>query len=202
VVRKYLARAIPYLTGRLLDIGCGHKPYQEMIRCREYIGMEMTDKFKPDIVGDVRNMHMFESNTFDSILSNQVLEHIDNVGQALREMQRVLKPGGYCVLTAPFIARLHGLPHDYWRFSISGLRYLLEKSGFKVEVIEAMGGYFTTLYYLRQFFVYEKCQKYIWSRWLCKVWMSVHNPWAWFVHKYDYDQTTPFNYLAIARKIE
>lgn len=64
-------------------------------------------------------------NTFDYFMCDQVLEHVaGNPQQAVDETRRVLKPGGIAVLTTCLLQELHGLPHDYWRFTPNGLRYL------------------------------------------------------------------------------
>lgn len=200
IIRKYLQRCVPYLKGNLLDAGCGRQPYRDMFQCENYVGIEMSEMFKPDIVGDVKNMNAIETESFDSVLSNQVLEHVDDVGQAMSEIYRVLKPGGNLCITVPFIGRLHAMPHDYWRFSISGLRYLLQKHGFEVIFIEPMGGFLTTQCYLWQFYIYERTLKNTATRLICRIVMAFLNPLSLFIHRFDRDKTTPFNYLAVARK--
>ena len=200
--RKYLKRCVPYLTGRLLDAGCGAQPYRNMFRCEEYVGMEMSERFKPDILGDVRHMDAIGSESFDSVLSNQVLEPVDDVEAAVAEMHRVLKPGGCLCVSVPFIGRLHGMPHDYWRFSISGVRHLLEKHGFEVAFIEPMGGFLTTMCYLWNFHLYERTRKCAVARCLCRALMTALNPLSLLLHRLDRDETTPFNYVAVARKRE
>ena len=200
ILKKYLKISVPYLKGRLLDAGCGMKPYKDMFQCDEYVGIEMSATFKPDVVGDLKNMDMFEDESFNSVLSNQVLEHIDDVEKVIAEMYRVLKPGGYLCVTVPFISRLHGMPHDYWRFSPSGLKYLLEKNGYQIITIEQMGGFLTTQIFLWQFYLYEKALKYTVTQYLYSILLAVINPFSLLLNYIDRDKTTPFNYLALARK--
>lgn len=200
VIREYLSLTTPYLTGRLLDAGCGKQPYRDMLQYDEYVGLEMNECMHPDVVGEVTDMHMFRCEEFDSVLSNQVLEHVHDFRKATHEFWRVLKPGGYLCVTVPFIARLHGTPHDYWRFSEFGIRYFLESNGFDVVLVEPMGGFFTTQCYLWLFFIFEKTARCRLTRYMCMILMVLLNPLFWLIHRLDRDRTTPFNYIALARK--
>ncbi len=132
-VRKYAH----YLKGQLLDVGCGAKPYQELFQTDSYIGMD-TDSSGHDHKDEHIDVYFdgkhfpFGDATFDSILCNQVLEHVFEPQLMLSEIHRVLRPGGYCLLTVPFIWDEHEQPYDYARYSSFGLRYIFEKNGFKV----------------------------------------------------------------------
>lgn len=194
-----MARARPYLTGRMLDAGCGSQRYKDMFDFETYVGLEFNEKFRPDVVGDLRAMP-FEDEEFDSILNNQVLEHIDDTHKVFAEFRRVLKPGGHLCITAPFIARLHETPHDYWRISEYGIRYLFETHGFQEIEIQNMGGFLTTQAYLWQFWVWERLSGGRFRRMLRAPLMYIGNALFVLLHRVDRDQSTPFNYLAIARK--
>ena len=76
--------------------------------------------------------------------------------RAIDEIARVLRPGGYLILTAPHIWGLHEIPHDYFRFTPYGLRHLAEKSGLTVHTTRALAGFWVTAgtrfcYYLARF---------------------------------------------------
>jgi len=75
----------------------------------------------------------------DVVLTTETLEHVLEPATFLAEARRVLRPGGHIVLTVPFSARWHFVPHDYWRFTPSGLRRLLESAGFTDVVVNARG---------------------------------------------------------------
>ncbi|MBN2596851.1 MAG: class I SAM-dependent methyltransferase [Marinifilaceae bacterium] len=194
-----MMKASPYMTGKMLDAGCGSKRYRDLFLVSEYIGLENEKSFNPDILGDIKYMP-FEPDEFDSILNNQVLEHVDDTHRVFAEFARVLKPGGHLCLTVPFVSRIHGIPSDYWRFSEFGIRYLFEKHGFDEIFIQPMGGFLTTQCYLWTFWFWEVLQNSKIGRIVRKPLMFIMNIIALFIHPFDHDRSTPFNYIAVGRK--
>lgn len=148
--RRILPTAAPLAKGRLLDVGCGEKPYVELFApyVDEYLGIEHESAFaltdasqraqKPDLYYDGRTLP-FEDASFDTVLNVDVLEHTQDPGQVVSEMGRVLKDDGVLILTAPFSFRIHEAPHDYFRFSPHGLRLLCERASLEVQRIESYG---------------------------------------------------------------
>ena len=124
------------LCGRLLDVGCGSKPYRQLFDVSEYVGLDIDSETArrrgtADFLYD-GNRFPFDDARFDAVLCNQVLEHVFNPDSFVTEMHRVLAPGGKLLLTVPFIWDEHEQPWDYARYSSFGLRNLLERHGFKV----------------------------------------------------------------------
>lgn len=123
------------LTGDLLDVGCGRKPYRSLFKVDSYIGLDIEnpghshEKEDVDVFYDGK-VFPFTDNSYDSILCNQVLEHVFNPDEFLAEIHRCLKPGGQFLLTVPFVWDEHEQPYDYARYSSFGLKYLVEKHGF------------------------------------------------------------------------
>ena len=74
-------------------------------------------------------------------------EHVPEPGAFLAEASRCLRPGGRLLLTVPFAARWHYIPHDYWRFTPSGLERLLSAAGFRDAAIYARGNSLTVACY-------------------------------------------------------
>ena len=124
-----------YIKGRLIDIGCGTKPYRDLLVpfVTEHIGVDheetFHDKSNIDRFGTAYDIP-YEAESFDSALCTAVLEHLEEPEQALRECHRVLKPGGVAIYSVPFIWHLHEEPRDFYRYSKYGLKYLFEKVGF------------------------------------------------------------------------
>lgn len=73
----------------------------------------------------------FDDDAFGSVLAREVLEHVDDLDTMLREILRVLMPGGRLWFSAPFIFPLHDYETgDYWRISDTGWAMLLDRAGF------------------------------------------------------------------------
>jgi SAM-dependent methyltransferase len=167
LARAGLARAMreyaPLLGGRLLDVGCGSKPYAELFVVDEYIGLDIDDQ-RTRALGAADYYYSghdfpFESATFDSIICNQVLEHVFNPVEFIAEMNRVLKPGGAILLTIPFVWDEHEQPRDYARYSSFGLRSLMERGGFAIEKSSKIAANVSVLFQLFNAYLYKLLPK-------------------------------------------
>jgi SAM-dependent methyltransferase len=156
LVIRALSRVAPLAHGRLLDVGCGDKPYLDLFlpHVTEYLGVEHEAAFRqtassarqrgPDVFYDGKRLP-FADGEFDTVLSVQTLEHTPEPQRLIREMARVLHQDGRLLLSAPFSFRLHEEPHDYFRYSPHGLRALCAEAGLEVERCEAMGNLWSLL---------------------------------------------------------
>lgn len=138
-----------YFKGRLIDIGCGSKPYGDLLApyITEHIGVDseqtLHDKSRVDIFSTAYNIPVADA-TFDSAVSTAVLEHLEEPELALKECHRILKQNGIAVYSVPFIWHLHEEPRDFYRFSKYGLTYLFEKVGFEIIELKALSGFWVT----------------------------------------------------------
>lgn len=94
-----------------------------------------------DIVSDIVNIPE-QNETFDAILCTEVLEHKPDVLAAIKEFTRSLEPGGSLIITAPFNSLTNFAPYHYCGFSRYWYNYHLEKSGFKIEVVDHNDSWF------------------------------------------------------------
>jgi SAM-dependent methyltransferase len=124
------------LSGKLLDVGCGTKPYESYIHVDNYVGLEIDSErsrttSKADVFYD-GNIFPFTNKEFDSIIANEVFEHVFNPIEFLKEINRVLKMEGKFLLTVPFVWDEHEQPYDYARYTSFGLIHILVEHGFEV----------------------------------------------------------------------
>lgn len=125
-----------HITGTTLDVGCGMKPYRDLCSSDEYVGLELdTPESRARGVADVfydGSRFPFSDTAFDSVLCNQVLEHVFTPEEFLRDILRVVKPGGHVLLTVPFVWDEHEQPRDYGRYSSFGIADLVRRTGFEI----------------------------------------------------------------------
>lgn len=106
----------------------------------DYKILDKVAEYHPDIVGDI-HMLPFADNSVDAIVCIAILEHIEEPQKAVREMHRVLKPGGQCFIYTPFLYYFHPMPgyyKDFYRFTRDGMEYMCRDFS-KVEITNVRG---------------------------------------------------------------
>lgn len=76
---------------------------------------------------------------YDVVICQQVLEHVTNPFKATETFFKLLKPGGVLIVSTPFMLKIHAAPNDYWRFTIEGMRILLDEAGLIPLEIKSWG---------------------------------------------------------------
>jgi SAM-dependent methyltransferase len=112
---------------RVLDVGCGPKPYYPFFAdAAEYVGVDVVENPVAELHGRVEALPVADG-SFDLVLCTQVLEHCDDPAQAVRELRRVVAPGGRVLASTHGVQVYHPSPGDYWRWTHTGLRRLFEE---------------------------------------------------------------------------
>ncbi len=135
-------------TCRLLDLGAGSKPYEPLYR--SYFP-DSTSVDVPHSAHDTSGVDVmawaddlpFANESFDCVICTEMLEHCPDPAAVVREIHRVLTPGGRAFVTTPFLIPLHEMPYDFYRYTPSALRRLAEGAGLAVKTIEPRGSYFS-----------------------------------------------------------
>jgi SAM-dependent methyltransferase len=134
----------------IVDIGSGNSQYGDMLESSnrlyrlDYPQTNQRYRGSPDIYGDACNLP-FKTGSLDIVFLFEVLEHIASDGQALREIHRVLRTGGKIYASVPFVYPVHDAPYDYRRYTIHGLRLLLDEAGFVCHKEVQHGNSFITV---------------------------------------------------------
>lgn len=165
-LRKFVRTLPPH--ARVLDIGCGQKPYIHFFS-GTYIGVDNDPASAADIMCDSKEIPLADA-SFDAVILTQSLQNLADPHATIREIYRLLRPGGSCFISAPLAAKLHATPfpsstlaernftltqvptwqHDYWRFTKFGLILLLKQ--FSIVSVSATNGYVATLCQLINYF--------------------------------------------------
>lgn len=96
----------------------------------------------PDVVDDLVNSNL-PNHAYDCVICAEVIEHVVDPVKAVENLYRVLKPGGICLVTTPYMFPTHDAPHDYFRYTEFGLRLLFKE--FQIVSIEGKTRWWETL---------------------------------------------------------
>ena len=145
-----------YLTGILLDVGCGKMPYREILlqpqgHTEKYVGLDLdipvADTYsatRPDLLWDGRTIPL-TAGCMDSVMLTEVLEHCFDPARLLKETWRVLRKGGHLFITVPFFWPLHDMPYDEYRYTPFSLEKHLFNAGYNNIQVKALGGWNASL---------------------------------------------------------
>lgn len=126
-----------YGNGRTVNVGSGPQKLGPNI-----INVDILPFPGVDVVANIKTLP-FENETIDRVVCDNVLEHVDEPVQAVAELYRILKPGGYLYICTPFLYPFHASPHDYTRWTLPGLRVLCQN--FVVIEEGVRSAFFSTL---------------------------------------------------------
>ena len=131
LIRRSLYKAIKNysnnLDGKILDFGCGTKPYKKLfLKASEYIGLESKEsvyKYNDSLIDKYysNNIIPYEDDYFDNVVSFEVFQHIEEIDQIIIELKRVTKNEGNLLISTPFFWGEQGEPYDFQRWTSFGL---------------------------------------------------------------------------------
>ncbi|MEJ5300100.1 MAG: glycosyltransferase [Thermodesulforhabdaceae bacterium] len=149
-IREAISQHVFLLSGILLDIGCGMMPYKDFIlknnpNIKEYIGLEFEEgKYKAskgaNLVWDGDTIPLADSSV-DCVTAVEIIERCKNPLRILKEIRRVLTPGGVFLFTTSFLWSYHGIPNDYYKYTPFSIKKLLLEAKFEDFQIKPLGGW-------------------------------------------------------------
>ena len=155
IIRAELFKAVRELSqgacGRVLDVGCGSKPYRELFpHASSYVGCDVRGGSHDHALSRVDryfdgNALPFADASHDWVVSFETLEHVFEPEAMLREFNRVTRPDGRLLISVPFCWDEHEIPNDFGRYTSYGLQQVLEKNGFRVVRYIKTGNYVLAL---------------------------------------------------------
>jgi SAM-dependent methyltransferase len=152
LVRNSLLKAVNEFKnsvfGDVLDLGCGHMPYKNILlsdKVLNYIGVDLPpsiyhNQVQPDLIWDGITIPVADNN-FDFVIATEFFEHYFDTDHILKEIKRILKPGGVLFFTVPSIWPIHEEPFDYHRFTKYNLEKHFSNNEFNSYNIYPLGGY-------------------------------------------------------------
>lgn len=140
------------LSGRVLNAGCGWRDISHLID-GELFNQDLTwpgdERTNVQIFSPLHEIP-FPEGSFDTVLCIAVLEHVINPIEVVKELVRVLKPGGTLVASVPFLQPEHKVPTDYQRYTHDGLEVLFRNEGLCIVENQPIFTVYHTLYWIAE----------------------------------------------------
>ena len=210
-IKKYAAQ---YSRGNLIDLGCGIKPYEQFFTpyVDNYFGVDYEpaaetnyqDLTRADLFADCTDTGL-ESDSYDTLLSTQVIEHVLDTKKFISECYRLLKKDGIGIFTIPFVWQLHAEPYDYYRFTRFLIESQFQDAGFEILELKPIEGPLATINQTKiiSLFYHGKIK----NRYLAKfynIYNKIRIPIInYFTLKFDHmieNKKTCLNYILIVKK--
>ncbi len=174
-LEQELEPVFKYFQRHVLNAGCGARDITDFLLSHGATSVDHCDLKTPisnAIIADLTNVPR-ETGTYDSILCNAVLEHVQFPDKVMQEMHRLLKPGGYLILCVPFLQPYHPGP-DFRRYSREGMEQLARQHNFETVAIYPVHSIAQTITWIWWSYLGEKRKRilqsllwlpfYLWNR--------------------------------------
>ncbi len=134
------------LEGKILEFGAiegSSKNFTNYLNLNDSSQIIYADKITNDtkkvLHEDLEKELSFQDSSIDNVVIFNVLEHVYDINNAIKEINRCLKPNGYLVGSTPFIYRVHNAPQDYNRYTPAFINEVLSQNNFNEVQIKIFG---------------------------------------------------------------
>ena len=147
IVNAWIRATLPRLLasvgpGPVIDAGCGEQPFRALVEAnaRRYVGMDAIQNSSNSVavLSDLESVPA-AGPRYPFVLCTEVLEHVVDIDRSFEGLRRLTAPGGYVVLTVPFLFPVHMEPFDFRRLTEYGISQLAADHGFEVVSFERLG---------------------------------------------------------------
>jgi SAM-dependent methyltransferase len=108
-------------------------------KAQKWLVVNISEATFPDVIGSIYDTGL-ETSSVDVVICLEVFEHLDDPLAAMKEIERILKPGGVFIGSTPFLFKFHKDPDDFFRYTKSALEKVLFKNFAKIEIFQMGGG--------------------------------------------------------------
>lgn len=193
LLQERMAQFGHHITGRSLDIGCGtYNRYAHHLNATDIVKMDVQAGDNVDVVGSADSLP-FDDGEFDSIVSTHVFEHLEFPEKAAAEAYRVLKRGGYALISVPFFHGIHDEPLDFYRYTNFGLASLFERVGFETVEYAPLGGFFANRACMSQAYIKNRLNLPSKPSWIVRPISFIYRMWGTFAIWLDSKDTSKAN---------
>jgi SAM-dependent methyltransferase len=148
-IHHFLVEEISKLANdiKILDASAGKRPYAPLFKRQRYQSCDVPGgfyKIKHDFECYLDDIPQPDA-SYEVIALTQVLEHVPDPEKVLKELARITKSDGKLLISVPLNCPLHGEPWHFFNFTHYGLAELANRSGWRIEQCEKLGGAFWIL---------------------------------------------------------